>query len=85
MHVVWSNGPRKRTHMQLKARKCSRCEKEIPWGSEHIRHIIYFTNGSSDSRHYCWQCCLDPALAVMFADVMGFKQVKRMTIDVIFR
>lgn len=54
-------------------RYCDKCKHEIPMFSTHISVIFkMWKDGreASSLRRYCADCCYDPSMAVLFADIL---------------
>lgn len=59
--------------------KCDRCQHEIGLFITHVLLSIQMMNGKGRAQRYCADCCADPSMAVLFADMLD-QPVQRMQI-----
>lgn len=60
-------------------KRCNRCGHTIPLFTPHLQLTMSMQNGTMSTQTYCAACCDDPALAILFRDVM-MQPVKRMVV-----
>lgn len=56
---------------------CGRCRKPIRLLETHLKVTVTMQNTRISGHRYCAECCADPAMAILFLDVMvqGVKSI----------